>query len=286
MTLYVSIVGIDGSGKSTITAALCEQLATRYGLTSIALGEHIGWQMPSVVPADARVGWAQAGLRGLRQCAKATTGQRWLYPLVKLLHLAAQEVVGRWLARAYQPDMVLCDGHLLISAAARVVNYEQTVSPACTTLHYLDTLYECVVAGGALPPESLGCMRLGLRLLRWLHGWDERSRLGVLRLPDVLVVLDVTPEVALQRIHQRGKRLDQHENLDDLAQARQMYLALAAFVCGRQETGQVAIVDVRRLGVDETLALLGAALTGQPGRAVGEMVPQAPCCKVRTLGEG
>lgn len=40
MTLHVCILGIDGSGKSTITAALPTALAAEMGLTAGAAGEH------------------------------------------------------------------------------------------------------------------------------------------------------------------------------------------------------------------------------------------------------
>ena len=42
-------------------------------------------------------------------------------------------------------------------------------------------------------------------------------------LPDILVFLDLSPEISLTRIASRGK-VDRHENLADLTQAREMYL--------------------------------------------------------------
>jgi SAM-dependent methyltransferase len=58
-------------------------------------------------------------------------------------------------------------------------------------------------------------------------------------LPDVVIFLDLSPPIAMTRITSRGQKIDRHENEDDLAQARHMYLrTLDAF--GRYRSPKVA----------------------------------------------
>jgi len=64
-------------------------------------------------------------------------------------------------------------------------------------------------------------------------------------LPDVVVFLDISPALAMTRIVSRCQKIDRHENEDDLAQARHMYLkTLDAF--GQYRSPEVA----HRLAVD------------------------------------
>ena len=75
-----------------------------------------------------------------------------------------------------------------------------------------------------------------------------------------MIFLDVSPELALGRIRSRGKKIDRHENLADLTQAREMYLkTLQAFQSYRtQESAHVIRVDELSLG--ETLQAVSEAL--------------------------
>jgi thymidylate kinase len=67
----------------------------------------------------------------------------------------------------------------------------------------------------------------GLKLMRWLRWLDLRLELGIMRLPDALIFLDVAPETALARLRAGGKPLDRHENIHDLASAQAMYRGVA-----------------------------------------------------------
>ena len=62
----------------------------------------------------------------------------------------------------------------------------------------------------------------------------------------MVIFLDLSPEVAVSRIKSRRQKIDRHENLADLAQAREMYLkTLVAFQKYRSPE------DAHRLRVDD-----------------------------------
>ena len=46
MSLYISIIGIDGSGKSTLTAALTDLVPGELGATAAAVGNGISCRAP------------------------------------------------------------------------------------------------------------------------------------------------------------------------------------------------------------------------------------------------
>src|SRR5439155_635059 len=71
-------------------------------------------------------------------------------------------------------------------------------------------------------------------------------QLNTVWLPDVVIFLDLSPELAVTRIKTRRQKIDHHENLADLGQAREMYLkTLDAF--GRYRSPEAA----HRLEIDD-----------------------------------
>jgi len=132
MTLHICVLGIDGSGKSTITAALPNILAAELNL-------RVAMQVPDAAELKAFFEYLLEG-KPLTKKIQA-----------KLPHLEKARMVQRLAAR------------------------------------------------------------FGLRA-----GW----------LPDVVIFLDLSPAIAMTRITSRGQKIDRHENEDDLAQARHMYLKI------------------------------------------------------------
>ena len=281
MSLYVSIIGIDGSGKSTVLSALADLAAAELGMTAAAVGDGFWAKTPE--EDRFRPGFfpdGKAPVAHLNQLlhkgAKAATDHRRLYPPLKLAHLATQERVARWIEARYQPDVILCDGNLLLSAAGRAINYvDPKAEPDALTLS-IDVLYEHVMDGKPLPSppaprQAIPC----LGLMRWLRRLDGWLHLNMLQLPDVLVFLDVAPETALARLTARGRKLDGHENLHDLAQAQAMYRRVVAFFRHRRDASHAAVIDATALSVGETLQQVLDLLRRLPtGRGRAGIYPQ------------
>jgi hypothetical protein len=90
-------------------------------------------------------------------------------------------------------------------------------------------VFSYILDSRPIPPESQRRLpRLqGARAIYKLAG---RLGLRAVWLPDIVVFLDLSPEISITRIASRGRKVDRHENLADLAQAREMYLtSLEAF---------------------------------------------------------
>jgi thymidylate kinase len=259
MTFTVSIIGIDGSGKSTVTPLLAKMVTAELNLTTVAVGEDYwgnapeedlfrpGFMPEGTIPA-ARLA------RLLQRAAKTLTNQRRFYPLLKLGQLLLQERTARILARAYQSHVTISDGHLLLSAAGRIINYlDKQLLPPQQAIPDLESLYHYITAGKSLPSRTIAAVP-GLKLMRWLYLFNRQVKGDLFALPDALILLDVEPEIALARLRFAGQPLDRHENFADLRRARLMYQRTVGFFCRRRGKRVAAVLNNSQQTVEQTLA--------------------------------
>jgi hypothetical protein len=238
MTLHVCILGIDGSGKSTISAALPAILAAELGLVAGAAGEtfrvsdpdedHLALKYhPDGLPVSARLSTR------FKRKAKRLVDNRKLYPAFKIAQMVAQDIAASALAKRYRAHVIISDGNALLAATGRAANYLRAASDGghkpAPGPEDLRAVFSYIIEGKAIPPESQ--RRLPpLQRARAIYRMSCRLGLQAAWLPDILVFLDLSPQISIARIASRGKKVDRHENLADLAQAREMYLkSLEAF---------------------------------------------------------
>jgi SAM-dependent methyltransferase len=246
MTLYICVLGIDGSGKSTISSALPAILAAEMGLVAGATGEtfrvsgpdedHLAPKFhPDGLPVSARLSTR------FKRMAKRLVDNRRLYPAFKISQMVTQDVAAAALGRRYRAHAVISDGNALLSATGRAANYLRAASDAShkpsPSAEDLRAVFSYIIDGRPLPPETR--RRLPpLKRARAIYRLSGRLGLHAVWLPDVVIFLDLSPEISITRIASRGRKVDRHENLADLAQAREMYLkSLEAF--GRYRSPEV-----------------------------------------------
>jgi len=248
--LHVSVIGIDGSGKSTFAASLPMLLAAEYQLQAGGAGEtyvvntpdedHLtSGFTPDGLPFTARISTL------LKRWAKKFTNHRRIYPFLKVPQMMAQDAAARRMESKWSLDCVVSDGNTLLSTMGRAANYlypasevEQTYEPSpedlAAVLNY--------VLDGQPVPEAIAARLPNLRPGRWLHRATRSLGLHSVWLPDVVILLKLDPKVALERIHSRGLQIDRHENSDDLAQTHGRY--------------QIALETMRRVkGEDSVITI-------------------------------
>jgi broad-specificity NMP kinase len=232
VTLHVCVLGIDGSGKSTISAALPAVLAAETSLVAGAAGEtfricgpeedHLAPKFhPDGLPLSARLS------ARFKRTAKGLVDNRALYPVFKIAQMITQDVAAATLGRRYGARVIVSDGNALLSATGRAANYLRAASERSDkpspSADDLVAVFSYILDGRRVPPESR--RRLPpLKGARAIYKLVGRLGLRAVWLPDVVVFLDLSPEISITRIASRGKKVDRHENLADLAQARGMYL--------------------------------------------------------------
>ena len=263
MSLHVCVLGIDGSGKSTVVAALPAILAAETGFTVGSAGEsfriiapdqdHLAAQFyPDGLNARARL-----SLR-LKRVAKELVDRPKLYAVFKLTQMLSQDSAAQALAQRYGARVFVSDGNTFLSTTGRAANYlrsasagddQKTAAPEAEDLrhvfsHILDDEPVPAENSSKLPPLHTG---------KRIYKLNNLLRLRGVWLPDLVIFLDVAPELALKRIRSRGKKIDRHENLADLTQAREMYLkTVQAFQAYRTEQA-ACIIRADELSLGQTL---------------------------------
>ena len=232
MTLHVCVLGIDGSGKSTISAAMPAILAAEMDLLAGAAGEsfrvcgpdedHLAPEFhPDGLPLSARLSTR------FKRTAKRLADNRRLYPAVKVAQMLTQDVAAAALGRRYRAHVIVSEGNALLTATGRAANYLRAASDGShkpsPDARDLEAVFSYILDGRPTSPESR--RRLPpLRRARAVYTLAGRLGLRAAWLPDVVVFLDLSPEISITRIASRGRKVDRHENLADLTQAREMYL--------------------------------------------------------------
>jgi broad-specificity NMP kinase len=270
VTLQVCLLGIDGSGKSTLSAALPAALAAELNVRAGSAGECFLVSDPDedhLAPGFHPMGLPLAARfsKWLKRTAKRVVNRRGLYPAAKLAQMLAQDHAAWKIGRKYDAEVMVSDGNVLLSAMGRAGNYLRPASDDVTEtrggpgVEDLHSAFEYILEGTLIPEESrakLPDLTKARRLSRLLRGLG----LHCLWLPDVVMFLDLSPEVAISRIVSRGAKVDRHENEDDLAQAREMYLrTLEAFARHRGE-GAVQRIDLDGRSPGDALAAVVEAL--------------------------
>jgi len=133
MSLHVCILGIDGSGKSTVAAALPPILAAETGFVVGAAGDSFSVvaadqdQLASRFYPDGLPTSAHLSLR-LKRVAKALVDHPKLYAIFKLAHMLSQDSAAAALAQRYSARVFVSDGNAFLSTTGRASNYLRAAS--------------------------------------------------------------------------------------------------------------------------------------------------------------
>jgi 1-acyl-sn-glycerol-3-phosphate acyltransferase len=258
----VAVLGIDGSGKSTLSHRLAQHLSRkgRVGLVSDSVLLFEEGQPQNIQPLVAERIREAIGRR-----AKTAKSLR-SYKVPKLAELLLRDHVVGQVKRWYGPDMIVTDGNPLLNmtAWARLYRDEEPedalLSSALGILSGRGKEEDEEVAYGAFPE---------LRSMKRLH-------LTHLHCPDAVLFLDLAPATSVERIQSRGEARQVHETLDKLDRLRSGYRA----VCRIMEPDWE--VPARILDGEQTLD----AVTGEALAALGDMAILPKKLMVETWTEG
>jgi len=270
MSLHVCVLGIDGSGKSTVVAALPGILAAEAGCVVGSAGDSFRIVAPdedhlaSRFYPDGLSLSARLSLK-LKRIAKSFVDHPKLYAFFKVAQMLSQDSAATALTRRYDTKLFVSDGNAVLSTTGRASNYLRAASAAsganaaAPDAKDLRAVFSYIFDNEPVPAES-GVKLPSLRKGKFIYKLNQLLRLNAAWLPDVVIFLDLSPELALTRIRSRGKKIDRHENLADLTQAREMYLkTVQAFQAYRSQEA-VHIIRVDQLSLGGTLQAVSEVL--------------------------
>lgn len=235
--LVVSIVGVDGCGKSSTFADALTGIADHFRV--VGIGDRTLSGGPNE-PLRERLDIPRSRLT--HTAGRLAKGLRWqgLYKNVKFLELTGRTRLRDWVVKHDAPDVILSDGDSTVNstawAAARFYRAELAGGD-----EELDSLLKRLTGEETIPIGEAPSILLRAPQLLLLN----RLRLGRFTYPDLIVLLEIDPAVALERIRRRGKPLQAHETEMFLGELGLAYERVCLLL--EQRRG----IPVVRLGVDE-----------------------------------
>ena len=133
MSLHVCVLGIDGSGKSTVVSALPAILAAEHGLVVGSASDSFRIAAPdqdhlaSGFYPDGLPVAARLSLR-LKRLAKRLVDHPKLYAVFKLAQMLSQDSAAKALVQRHGARVFISDGNAFLSTTGRASNYLRAAS--------------------------------------------------------------------------------------------------------------------------------------------------------------
>jgi 1-acyl-sn-glycerol-3-phosphate acyltransferase len=228
-TASIAFLGIDGSGKSTVSRAIAEKASEDDSVCLIS-DRLVFYDRGHPRPMQPLVSDRLRILIGDR--AKKADSLK-SYKIPKLAELLLRDHLYHEVRRWYDPGLIVMDGSPLLNMAAWVALFENK-SPGRSSLAKAIG----IMAGqqrDITPTDPV--FKEFPELIQF-----RRLRLDKLVMPELIVLIDVNPAVACRRIECRGAFRQVHETEDKLARLREAYRLVCAVV-GEHLHVPVSIID-------------------------------------------
>jgi 1-acyl-sn-glycerol-3-phosphate acyltransferase len=212
-----AVLGIDGSGKSTLSRTVSKKLSDtfRVCLVSDNLELYENENQKELQPL-----FTEKAREALGRYAKTAKSLKH-YKIPKLAEILLRDHILGEVQRWYTPDIIVQDGCPLINLAAWTKLYRE---------EYFNT--EVCAKAIRILTGKREAIRKDDPIFTKFHELAvlRRFRLDHMRLPDAVIMLDVAPAVSMQRIESRGEQMQVHETEEKLAKLREGYLLVIQVV--------------------------------------------------------
>ncbi len=207
---HIAFLGIDGSGKSTTSRMVAAAISdsSRVCLVSDELKFFELGRAREIQPLITEK--LRHVISGYAKKAKSLK----LYKIPKLMELLLRNQLLKETERWYSPDLIVLDGSPLLNLLAWSVLYKKDTIDQDTCSRAL-----------AILSGREGNIRHDDPIFDHFPELAHLKRLGLtkLALPDIVVLIDLPPDVACQRIETRGEQKQVHETAEKLGRLRQAY---------------------------------------------------------------
>jgi len=212
----IAFLGIDGSGKSTLSRSLAKRFSAKADTCLISDSFHFfeKGELKNVQPL------LSEKIRGLiSRRAKKAKSLKW-YKIPKMAELLLRNHLHHEACKWYNPDLIFLDGSTLLNMVAWAALYKEgkvdkiACSKAIKALATEQNLENDDPVYKTLPE---------LKLLK-------RLKIRKLILPDIVLFLDLAPAEAVLRINSRGEQKQVHETEEKLSKLRDAYLMVCEVI--------------------------------------------------------
>ncbi len=213
----IAVLGIDGSGKSTLSRRLSVDMAR--GASTCLIGDSLELFAGGVPHAAQPLlkeklrRWVSAQAKDAKSLAR--------YKIPKLTELLLRDALLGEAKRWYGPDLIFMDGSPILNMTAWSILYR----PELMSTDFCSKAMS-ILAGRVSGKDPLFQEFPELRVMK---------RLGLTRLsvPDAVIFLDIPPAVSMNRIKGRGEKMQVHETEEKLGRLREAYLLVVEATSNR-----------------------------------------------------
>jgi 1-acyl-sn-glycerol-3-phosphate acyltransferase len=206
----VAVLGIDGSGKSTLSRAVTKRLADASSVCLVTDGLEF---YECANREEVQPLLSEKVREAIGKYAKTAKSLKH-YKVPKLTELLLRDHIMGEAERWYSPDFIVLDGCPLLNLAAWANLYKQEHFDADACGRALRILSGRGDAGAHNDPVFTTFPELAAL---------RRLRLASMKLPDAVIMLDVEPAVSAVRIKRRGEKRQVHETEGKLVELRAGY---------------------------------------------------------------
>ena len=209
-TKSVVFLGIDGSGKSTLSKNVSILLSANLNVALISdkleyyEAKHLIHKKRFFIEKIRNV---------IGSYAKKAKSLK-LYKIPKLIELLIRDRIIIKIKKRHYPDFIVLDGSPLLNLTAWSILYKEEFFNETMCLKVINIL------------TSLNKdIRRDDQIFKIFPELSVLKRLGLahLNMPDIVIFLDVEPEIALSRIETRERKKQVHETIEKLAKLRTAY---------------------------------------------------------------
>jgi 1-acyl-sn-glycerol-3-phosphate acyltransferase len=225
----IAVLGIDGSGKSTISRSISESLSESQSVCRISdtLEFFNNSHYRPLQPLGTNV-FREA----INRAAKNAKSLK-LYKIPKLTELLLRNQLYYEIRRWYAPDQIVMDGSPLLNILAWVALYRDEPVDEVTLARLIE-----VLTGTNTPLNPRDPL---LRQFPELKAFSL-LKLNRLILPETVLLIDVDPQTACDRIDSRGEAKQVHETTEKLNRLRTSYLSVMSTL-GTHFNTRTCIID-------------------------------------------
>jgi 1-acyl-sn-glycerol-3-phosphate acyltransferase len=220
--ITIAVLGIDGSGKSTLSKNISQSMS-KSNCTALVSDTLEFFENGQTRPTQPLI---TENVRNMVSNYAKNAKSLKQYKIPKLTELLLRDFLLNEIKRWYSPDFIILDGSPVLNLTAWAILYKEN--------YFTDVVCHKAIQILCSQDESIEKNDPIFTDFPELSAL-KKIKLNNMHLPDMVLFLDVKPKIAIERIDKRGQAKQVHETLDKLSKLRDAYLITCNVIRDKME---------------------------------------------------
>ncbi|MFC2114712.1 1-acyl-sn-glycerol-3-phosphate acyltransferase, partial [Bacteroidota bacterium] len=220
--ITIAVLGIDGSGKSTLSKNISKSMS-KTNCTALVSDTLEFFENGQTRPTQPFI---TENVRNMVSNYAKNAKSLKQYKVPKLTELLLRDSLLNEIKKWYSPDFIILDGSPVLNLTAWAILYKENyfTDEVChKAIQILCSRDESITKDDPIYSDFPELSAL------------KKIKLTNMHLPDMVLFLDVNPQIAIERIDKRGQAKQVHETLDKLEKLRDAYLTTCNVIRNKME---------------------------------------------------